>query len=161
MAVLLFFKWTLQLYLLNLTNGAKFAGSVGHPMTKMLLASPPWPPDQGPPMSPTELCPDTSNRKSAPMCLATYKPSSQLGPGSNLKEAELFLVALSADLVSDVWTRIWDKMLTRTLAILVWDAKHGLCNGRLSVRLSHSSSGLRWVCWRAFSVLYTTNVALR
>jgi len=29
----------LQLYLLNLTKGAKFAGSVGHPMTKMLSAS--------------------------------------------------------------------------------------------------------------------------
>jgi len=37
-AVLLFFKWTLQLYLLNLTKGAKFAGSVGHPITKMLSA---------------------------------------------------------------------------------------------------------------------------
>jgi len=31
--------WRLpQLYLLNLTKGAKFAGSVGHPMTKMLSA---------------------------------------------------------------------------------------------------------------------------
>ena len=39
MAVLWFFKWTLQLYLLNLTKGAKFAGSVWHPMTKMLSAS--------------------------------------------------------------------------------------------------------------------------
>ena len=39
MAVLWFFKWTLQLYLLNLTKGAKFACSVGHPMTKMLSAS--------------------------------------------------------------------------------------------------------------------------
>ena len=39
MAVLWFFKWTLQLYLLNLTKGAKFARSVGHPMTKMLSAS--------------------------------------------------------------------------------------------------------------------------
>ena len=38
MAVLWFFKWTLHLYLLNLTKGAKFAGSVGHPMTKMLSA---------------------------------------------------------------------------------------------------------------------------
>ena len=50
MAVLWFFKWTLQLYLLNLTKGAKLAGSVGHPMTKMLSASGglrPWPPDQG------------------------------------------------------------------------------------------------------------------
>jgi len=28
-----------QLYLLNLTKGAKFAGSVGHPMTEMLSAS--------------------------------------------------------------------------------------------------------------------------
>jgi len=35
----LIFKWTLQLYLLNLPKGAKFAGSVGHPMTKMLSAS--------------------------------------------------------------------------------------------------------------------------
>jgi len=46
MAVFLFFKWTLQLYLLNLTKGAKFAGSVGHPMTKMLSALggfAPWP----------------------------------------------------------------------------------------------------------------------
>jgi len=39
MAVLWFFKWTLQLYLLNLTKGAKFAGFVGHPMIKMLSAS--------------------------------------------------------------------------------------------------------------------------
>jgi len=82
---------------------AKFAGSVGHPMTKMLSASGGlrplslWPgalpldpaggsaPDPHytlvlrtrhgapnhwplpPPMSPTELCPGTSNRKSAPM----------------------------------------------------------------------------------------------
>ena len=55
MAVLWFFKWTLQLYLLNLTKGAKFASSVGHPITKMLSASGglgPWPPDQG-------LCPWT------------------------------------------------------------------------------------------------------
>jgi len=87
MAVLWFFKWTLQL-LLNLTKGAKFAGSVGHPMTKMLSASggfapgPHWglcpqtpirhgaPPNHWPlppPMNPTELCPGTSNRKSAPM----------------------------------------------------------------------------------------------
>jgi len=29
----------LQLYFLNLTKGAKFAGSVGHPVTKMLSAS--------------------------------------------------------------------------------------------------------------------------
>jgi len=85
-----------------LTKGAKFAGSVGHPMTKMLSASggdlapltrgsapgPRWglcpqipiigscsalammPPNHSPlppPMSPTELCPGTSNRKSAPM----------------------------------------------------------------------------------------------
>jgi len=48
MAVLWFLKWTLQLYLLNLTKGAKFAGS-GHPMTKMRSASggftplTPWP----------------------------------------------------------------------------------------------------------------------
>jgi len=98
MAVLWFFKWTLQLYLLNLTKikGAKFAGSVGHLMTKMLSASgglhlpldpaggsaprpslyaraphSPWcPPNHWPlppPMSPTELCSGTSNRKSAPM----------------------------------------------------------------------------------------------
>jgi len=54
MAVLWFFKWTLQLFLLNLTKGAKFAGSVGHPMTKMLSASGGLcrPPDQG-------LCPWT------------------------------------------------------------------------------------------------------
>ena len=39
MAVLWFFKWTFQLYLLNLTKAAKFAGSVGHPMTRMLSAS--------------------------------------------------------------------------------------------------------------------------
>ena len=39
MTVLWFFKWMLQLYLLNLTKGATFAGSVGHPMTKMLSAS--------------------------------------------------------------------------------------------------------------------------
>jgi len=92
----------LQLYLLNLTKGAKFAGSVGHPMTKMLSASkgfapvtrgsapgPRWglcpqtpiigscsalamvPPQPLTPSAaygcPTELCPGTSNRKSAPM----------------------------------------------------------------------------------------------
>ena len=34
----LIFKSTLQFYLLNLTKGAKFAGSVGHPITKMLSA---------------------------------------------------------------------------------------------------------------------------
>ena len=39
MAVVWFFKWTLQLYLLNLTKRVKFAGSVGHPVTKMLSAS--------------------------------------------------------------------------------------------------------------------------
>jgi len=32
-------KWLLLLLLLNLTKGAKFAGSVGHPMTKTLSAS--------------------------------------------------------------------------------------------------------------------------
>ena len=86
MAVLWFVKWTLLLYLLNLTKGAKFAGSVGHPMTKMLSASGGFcpqtpiigscsalatvPPDHWPfppPMSPTELCSGTSNQKSAPM----------------------------------------------------------------------------------------------
>ena len=42
-------KWTLQLYLLNLTKGAKFAGSIGHLMTKMLSAPEPrW-----------GLCPET------------------------------------------------------------------------------------------------------
>ena len=39
MAVVWFFKWTLQLYLLNMTKGVKFAGSAGHPVTKMLSAS--------------------------------------------------------------------------------------------------------------------------
>jgi len=35
----LWLSLSLQLYLLNLTKGAKFAGAVGHPMTKMLSAS--------------------------------------------------------------------------------------------------------------------------
>ena len=90
----------MQLYLLNLTKRAKFAGSVGHPMTKMFQlqgASPscPWTPlgallpdpqyrlglrtCHGAPQPltpsaaydcPTELCPGTSNRKSAPMSIA-------------------------------------------------------------------------------------------
>jgi len=46
---MIYLVFTLQLYLLNLTKGAKFAGSVGHPMTKMLSVSggfaplTPWP----------------------------------------------------------------------------------------------------------------------
>ena len=93
-----FLKWTLQLYLLNLTKGAKFAGSIGHLMTKMLSAPEPrwglcpetpiigstlamvspnyWP--FPPSMSQTELCPGTSNRKSAPMLIPTVVPNFQL-----------------------------------------------------------------------------------
>jgi len=98
-----FLKWTLQLYLLNLTKGAKFAGlrwsSNDQNAFSFRGASPPdqglcpWtplgalPPDPhyglvlrtrhgatisttdpfAPPMSPTELCPGTSHRKSAPL----------------------------------------------------------------------------------------------
>ena len=91
-----FFKWTLQLYLLNLTKGAKFAGlrwtsndqsafsfrgaspldpaggSAPRPPLWARAPHSPWChyPNQWPlppRMSPTELCPGTSNRKSAPM----------------------------------------------------------------------------------------------
>jgi len=54
----------LQLYLLNLSKGAKFAGSVGHPMTKMFSASagasPPDPLTRGSAPGPHwGLCPQT------------------------------------------------------------------------------------------------------
>ena len=50
----------MQLYLLNLTKGAKFAGAVGHPMTKMLSASGGLRPTRGSAPGPRwGLCPQT------------------------------------------------------------------------------------------------------
>ena len=50
----------MQLYLLNLTKGAKFAGSVGHPMTQMLSASGGLRPTRGSAPGPRwGLCPQT------------------------------------------------------------------------------------------------------